>query len=118
MNGSGQRLAFTELAYSVVDDFRSDITAILFSVSSWSIYPVSNSVTDILNPQPTNNILLDIHNSCSALLAIMVIITCPLEKLCLFITGGGEVLIKEGGSSGTSWLTWIQPELYHDNCKR
>ena len=82
------------------------------------IFPLSTSCTDIFNPEPTRNVILDIHNSCSALLAIMTIITCPLETVCMFTTGGGEELIKEGKSTTTSWLTWLQPELYGEHCKR
>ena len=82
------------------------------------IFPVSISFTDILNPEPKRNVILDIHNSCSALLAIMTIITCPLETLCVFTTGGGEELIKDGQSTSTSWLSWLQPELYGENIKR
>ncbi|XP_028393981.1 uncharacterized protein KIAA0825-like isoform X2 [Dendronephthya gigantea] len=97
--------------------FRSDITSILFIVSSWMIFPVATTCTDLFNPQPTRNVILDIHNSCSALLAIMTIVTCPLETLCLFTSGGGEELIKEGASTTTSWLSWLQPELYGERTK-
>ena len=82
------------------------------------IFPVSTSFTDILNPEPKRNIIVDIHNSCSSLLAVLTIIACPLKTLCVFTTGGGEELIKDGKSTVTSWLTWLQPELYGEHCKR
>ena len=47
----------------------------------------------------------------------MTIITCPLETLCMFTTGGGEELSKEGKSTNTSWLTWLQPQLYGEHVK-
>ncbi len=36
----------------------------------------------------------------------------------MFTTGGGEELIKDGQSTSTSWLSWLQPELYGENIKR
>lgn len=97
--------------------FRSDITSVLFSISSSMLFAVSTSSTDIFNPDPKRNAVIEIHNSCSALLAIMTVITCPLETLCVFSSGGAEELIKDGHGTRTSWLSWLQPELFGEHNK-
>ena len=82
------------------------------------LFAVSTSSTDIFNPDPKRNAVIEIHNSCSALLAIMTVITCPLETLCVFSSGGAEELIKDGHGTRTSWLSWLQPELFGEHNKR
>lgn len=93
-----------------VQQFRSDITAILLSTLSF-LWSCCKSVQLLLDPQCSVSPFPTIHRLCSCLLTTLTIVSCPLETLCSHVMAE-QPSNQELTNSATSWLSWLHPEVF------
>ncbi|XP_072922506.1 uncharacterized protein KIAA0825 homolog isoform X2 [Hemitrygon akajei] len=99
---------------------RIDITAILLCTENL-LWSVCHSAKELF--QPLENVphwILNIHNHCNALLAVLAVLTSPLDKLYEVFCDGfceysSEPQLKPVNSGLLEWLHWIQPSFSYES---
>ncbi|GFO36917.1 hypothetical protein PoB_006342200 [Plakobranchus ocellatus] len=114
-----QRYSRVKPSYRRSKLLRYDITAVLLCTSEHLLHSCS-SVSQYLDPGHNQLPHYSIHNQCSNLLAILAVLTSPIELLYrVFKRGYNRRLESQGsgessqGGCNSDWLHWIWPSLVH-----
>ncbi|XP_062925345.1 uncharacterized protein KIAA0825 homolog isoform X2 [Mobula hypostoma] len=99
---------------------RFDITAILLCTENL-LWSVCHSAEELF--QPSDDVphwILNIHNHCNALLAVLAVLTSPLDELYEVFCDGfcehnSEPQLKPVNSGLLEWLHWIQPSFSYES---
>ncbi|XP_060692716.1 uncharacterized protein KIAA0825 homolog isoform X2 [Hemiscyllium ocellatum] len=103
--------------YNRTSQIRIDIIAILLCTENL-LWSVCHSAEELLQPsEDKSRWILTIHNHCNALLAVLAIVTSPLEKLYeIFCNGFSEYIsvlhLEPVDNTLLEWLHWIQPSCF------
>ncbi|XP_059825290.1 uncharacterized protein KIAA0825 homolog isoform X3 [Hypanus sabinus] len=99
---------------------RIDITAILLCTENL-LWSVCHSAKELFQPlEDVPHWILNIHNHCNALLAVLAVLTSPLDKLYEVFCDGfceysSEPQLKPVNSGLLEWLHWIQPSFSYES---
>ncbi|CAL1530200.1 unnamed protein product [Lymnaea stagnalis] len=118
-----QRYARIKPSFRRIKQFRYDITTILLCTSD-HLLKASCSLSQYLDVGHNQLPHYSIHNQCSNLLAILALVSSPVEMLYrVFKRGYNRKLESQGsgdnshGGCNTNWLHWIWPSLIHSGTK-
>ncbi|XP_072439156.1 uncharacterized protein KIAA0825 homolog isoform X10 [Chiloscyllium punctatum] len=106
--------------YNRTSQIRIDIIAILLCTENL-LWSVCHSAEELLQPsEDKSRWILTIHNHCNALLAVLAIVTSPLEKLYeIFCNGFSEYIsvlhLEPVDNTLLEWLHWIQPSCFSNS---
>ncbi|XP_005088941.2 uncharacterized protein KIAA0825 [Aplysia californica] len=118
-----QRYARVRPSFRRFKQMRYDITSILLC-SIEHLLKACSSISQYLDPGHNQLPHYSIHNQCSNLLAVMAVVTSPIDTLYRVFKRGysRRTESQDSGSSSqygnnTQWLHWMWPSLIHSGTK-
>ncbi|XP_059169109.1 uncharacterized protein KIAA0825-like [Physella acuta] len=117
-----QRYSRVKPSFRRVKQYRYDITAVLLCVSD-HLLKACSSVSQYLDPGHNELPHYSIHNQCSNLLAMLAIVSSPIETLYRVFKRGYNRKIESQTSGdlqvgyNSHWLHYIWPSLIHSGTK-
>ncbi|XP_051876266.1 uncharacterized protein KIAA0825 homolog isoform X4 [Pristis pectinata] len=106
--------------YKRTSQIRTDITAILLCTENL-LWSVCQSTEELFQPlEDMSHWILTIHNHCNALLAVLAVLTSPLDKLYEAFCNGfceydSALPLKPVNSGLLEWSRWIQTSFSYES---